>query len=296
MIRALPQDLNARLDLFILNYSRQNKLGFSRTFIQGLIQGQKVWVNGSMVVKPNHKVKPTDEILVSLEDKEQKSPALENIPLEVVYEDEDLAIINKPVGMVTHPAPGNYEHTLVNALLYRFKKLSDINPQRPGIVHRLDKDTSGLMVVAKNNQSHLDLAEQFAKHSIKRRYIAIVRGKMEFDESIIEVPIGRHPYKRKKMAVGFGDNTKYAKTFYRTLKRCDEFSLLELAPFTGRTHQLRVHLAFIGHPILGDPKYGKAGDFSRLALHARSLGFIHPRTGKSMEFISKVPEEFGKLF
>ena len=191
-----------------------------------------------------------------------------------------------------HPAPGNYEHTLVNALLHHFKNLSDINPQRPGIVHRLDKETSGLIVVAKNNSSHLTLAAQFAKHSIKRKYIALVRGRVEFDENVIEVPIGRHPLKRKNMAVSFKENAKQAKTRYRTLKRGEDFSLLELEPFTGRTHQLRVHLAFIGHPILGDSKYGPGNKFSRMALHAKYLGFLHPKTGKFMEFSSETPKEF----
>lgn len=194
--------------------------------------------------------------------------------------------------MVVHPAPGNYQHTLVNALLYHFKTLSDVNPQRPGIVHRLDKDTSGLLVIAKNNFTHLGLAAQFAKHSIKRKYVALVKGKVEFDEDIIEMPIVRHPDKRKNMSVGFGKKAKYAKTYYRTLKRSDNFSILELHPFTGRTHQLRVHLAFLGHPILGDTKYGKNDAFSRLALHAQYIGFAHPRTGKFMEFESALPGEF----
>jgi 23S rRNA pseudouridine1911/1915/1917 synthase len=159
-------------------------------------------------------------------------------------------------------------------------------------VHRLDKDTSGLLVIAKNNFSHLALGEQFAKHSIERKYLAIVKGRVEFDEDIIELPIGRHPIKRKDMSVGFGEKTKYAKTYYRTLKRSVGFSLLELKPFTGRTHQLRVHLSFLGHPILGDTKYGKNNKFKRLCLHAKSIGFIHPRTGKFMRFDSEVPREF----
>ena len=193
-----------------------------------------------------------------------------------------------------HPAPGNYEHTLVNALLCHFDKLSDINPQRPGIVHRLDKETSGLLVIAKNNAAHLSLSRQFAKHSVKRKYIALVKGTMEYDENVIDVPIGRHPYKRKKMSAGFGKNIRYAKTYYRTLKRMKDFSLLELEPFTGRTHQLRVHLAFLGHPILGDTKYGSNNEFIRLALHAKSIGFLHPRTGKFIEFSSDIPAELKK--
>jgi 23S rRNA pseudouridine1911/1915/1917 synthase len=202
-----------------------------------------------------------------------------------------LAVINKPPGLVVHPAPGNRKHTLVNALLSRFKKLSAINPQRPGIVHRLDKETSGLLVIAKDDATHLELARQFAEHSIKRKYIALVKGRMKFDEGVIEMPIGRHPYKRKSMAVGFGENTKYAKTYYRTIKRATDYTLLELEPFTGRTHQLRVHLAFLGHPILGDSKYGKNNEFARLALHAKYLGFTHPHAKKFIEFNCAVPKE-----
>ena len=281
-----------RLDLFITEISRENNLGFSRTFIQKLIQDARVTLNGRKITKPHHKVKLDDEFKITIEDRKAASLDPEDIPLDVVYEDKDLAIINKPPGMVVHPAPGNTEHTLVNDLLFRFKELSDISPQRPGIVHRLDKETSGLLVIAKNNTSHLELSKQFARHTIKRKYIALVKGKMEFDENIIELPIGRHPVKRKSMAVGFGSKSRSAKTFYRTLMRTPAFSMLELEPFTGRTHQLRVHLAFIGHPILGDSKYGKAGKEERLYLHARSLGFKHPSTGEFVEFSCDVPEEF----
>jgi len=252
-------------------------------------------LGGLKVTKPHHKVKLNDEFKITIEDKKTYALNAENISLDVVYEDRDLAIINKPQGLVVHPAPGNFEHTLVNALLYHFKNLSDINPQRPGIVHRLDKETSGLLVIAKNNFTHLGLAKQFAKHSIKRKYIAVVKGKMEFNENIIELPIGRHPVKRKSMAVGFSDKSKYAKTFYRTLMRTNDCSLLELEPFTGRTHQLRVHLAFIGHPILGDTKYGKNDKFDRMYLHAKSLGFIHPRAKKFMEFSCDIPKEFTQI-
>jgi 23S rRNA pseudouridine1911/1915/1917 synthase len=159
-------------------------------------------------------------------------------------------------------------------------------------VHRLDKETSGLLVIAKNNFSHLALSSQFAKHSIQRKYIALVKGKMEFDENVIELPVARHPIRRKAMSVSFKQGAKYARTYYRTLKRTKEFSLLELKPFTGRTHQLRVHLAFLGHPILGDTKYGKNNEFARLALHAQSIGFTHPRTKKFVEFSSHIPKEF----
>lgn len=289
------QDSNTRIDLSVINFSKQNGLGFSRTFIQKLIKGSNVTLNNLCVRKPHHKVETGDSVKIRVEDKKARLIKPENIPLDIVYEDEDIAVINKQPGLVTHPAPGNYEHTLVNALLYHLKKLSDINPERPGIVHRLDKETSGLMVVAKNNPAHLNLAKQFAKHTIKRKYIAFVKGRMEFDENIIEVPIGRHPYKRKNMAAGLGKNIKYAKTLYRTLRRGSDFSLLELEPFTGRTHQLRVHLAFLGHPVLGDTKYGKDNEFKRLALHAQSIGFIHPATGEFVEFSCEAPKEFRNL-
>lgn len=280
-----------RLDLVLMRFSKENDLGFSRTFLQKLIKEGKVQ-SGGINLKPHYKVRQDEEIKILLDEKKETGPNAEEIPLEVVYEDEDVAVINKQAGLVVHPAPGNYEHTLVNALLSRFKNLSDINPQRPGIVHRLDKDTSGLLVIAKNNAAHLSLTQQFAEHTISKIYVALVQGRVEFDEHTIEVPIGRHPYKRKDMAVGFNKNTKYAKTCYKTIKRGDEFSFVELKPLTGRTHQLRVHLAFLGHPILGDTKYGKNNFFPRLALHAKSLGFHHPKTGKFLEFSSKIPEEF----
>lgn len=306
-LKVRPQDSGQRLDIFLADFSKRNNLGLSREFIKKLILSGNISLKNVKGLKPHHKIKTADEIIVNLEDKKTAALKPESIPLEIIYEDQDLAIINKPAGLVVHPAVGNYEHTLVNALLYHFKQLSDINPQRPGIVHRLDKDTSGLLVIAKNNFSHLALAEQFSQHTIKRKYIALVKGKVEFDESVIELPIGRHPYKRKNMSVGFGKKMRFAKTRYRTLKRRKDFSVLELEPYTGRTHQLRVHLAFLGHPILGDTKYGKNNQFSplqtlgrqvsvtglkRLALHARYLGFKHPRTAKFMEFSSDIPEEF----
>ncbi len=292
VLKVPAQDANRRLDLFLIDFSNNNNLGFSRTFIQRLILEGKVTVGSPNLLKPHYKIKAGDEIRLCIEDTKPTALKAEEIPLNIIYEDEDLAIVNKSPGLVVHPAPGNYEHTLVNALLHRFRKLSDINPQRPGIVHRLDKETSGLLVVAKNNSAHLALSKQFSKHSIKRKYVALVKGKMEFDENIIELPIGRHPYKRKNMSVGFGKNTRYARTHYRTLSRGRDFSLLELEPFTGRTHQLRVHLAFLGHPILGDNKYGRDNDFIRLALHAKYIGFVHPRTGKFVEFSCELPPEF----
>jgi 23S rRNA pseudouridine1911/1915/1917 synthase len=291
-----PEGAGKRLDVFIIDSCKANDLGFSRTYVQKLILDGKALLNHEVNLKANTKVKTKDVIEVFAEKKDKSENTAEDITLDIVYEDDDLAIINKQRGLVVHPAPGNKEHTLVNALLYHFKNLSDINPQRPGIVHRLDKETSGLMVIAKNNTSHYALSQQFAEHSIKRKYVALVKGKMEFDEDVIEIPIGRHPRKRKDMAVGFGSNTKYAKTYYRTLKRLPEISMLELRPYTGRTHQLRVHLAYIGHPVLGDEKYGKKSGFKRMALHARYIGFIHPRTKKFIEFEIGIPQEFLSSF
>ncbi|MDD5730014.1 MAG: RluA family pseudouridine synthase [Candidatus Omnitrophica bacterium] len=290
------EDSGKRLDLFLADFCQANKLGVSRTQVQRLLQEGKISVEGLESVSAHYKLKPGHVVRFIFEEKKAQSPVSEDIPLKVVFEDEDLAIIDKPRGLVVHPAPGNYEHTLVNALLHRFKKLSDINPQRPGIVHRLDKETSGLLVIAKNNAAHLSLSKQFSEHSIKRKYIALVKGRMEFEENIVELPIGRHPHKRKNMSVGFGKNTKYAKTRYRTLKRTDAASLLELEPFTGRTHQLRVHLSYLGHPILGDTKYGRNNEFTRLALHAKYLGFEHPTSGRFVEFSSPLPKEFEEFF
>ncbi|MFA5286965.1 MAG: RluA family pseudouridine synthase [Candidatus Omnitrophota bacterium] len=285
------EEAGTRLDILLSNFSKNKRLGLSRVFIKGLILDGAVRVKNEAIIKPHYKVKSGEEVGFGFMDKVKGALKAEDIKLDIVYEDEDLAVINKPTGMVVHPAPGNYEHTLVNALKNIFKSLSDINPDRPGIVHRLDKETSGLLVIAKNNASHLDLVRQFAEHSVKKEYLAIVKGSVEFDEGMIEAPIARHATRRKNMAVNFSDQAKEAKTHYRTLKRYKNFSLLELKPFTGRTHQLRVHLDFIGHPILGDDKYGKGNEFTRLALHAKTLGFTHPRTGKFVEFKAPIPKE-----
>lgn len=285
-----------RLDIFLNDHFKNQKLGFSRTLIQKAIQEGKITVSGVVVDRPHHKVKNGDAVTALIEERVFSELKAEKIPLEVVYEDDDLAVLNKECGLVVHPAPGNSEHTLVNALLARFKDLSRVNPARPGIVHRIDKDTSGLLVIAKNDFAHLKLTEQFSVHSIKRIYVAVVKGSMEFDEGVIDAPIARHPRKREQMAVAFADDAKYAKTRYRTLKRRPEASLVELELFTGRTHQIRVHLAFIGHPVLGDAKYGRNSEFGRLALHAKTLGFTHPRTEEYVEFTSDIPSEFFKLF
>jgi 23S rRNA pseudouridine1911/1915/1917 synthase len=289
-------DAGMRLDLYLLKFAREHKLGLSRMYIQKLIASGAVSAAGSAKFKPHYKIKASDMFKICLQHKETNAIEPQDIELDIVYEDEFLALINKPTGMVVHPGVGNRQHTLVNALLHHFNELSKINPDRPGIVHRLDKETSGLLLIAKRDRTHLALAKQFARHSIKRKYVAVVKGIMEFNEDIIEVPISRHPGQIRKMSVSFNQKAKYAKTYYRTLKRKDKISLVELVPFTGRTHQLRVHLNFLGHPILGDTKYGTDNKFWRLALHAVYLGFLHPDKDKFMEFSLPVPQEFFKLF
>jgi 23S rRNA pseudouridine1911/1915/1917 synthase len=284
-------DSGMRLDLYLIKNILDKNLGISRTSIQKLIRDGKVTLNDKSV-KSHHKVKTGELFVIKIEEPKPTTIEPEHIPLDIVYQDSDLAVINKPSGMVVHPGSGNYQHTLVNAILYHFKDLSHIHPKRPGIVHRLDKDTSGLILIAKNDKTHLGLAKQFAKHTIKRQYTALVKGKMEFDENVIDLPIGRHRRNFEKMSIDFSKKAKFAKTYYRTLKRSPQASLVQLSPFTGRTHQLRVHLDFIGHPILGDCKYGKNNIFVRLALHANYIGFLHPGTLKFMEFSTPIPEEF----
>jgi 23S rRNA pseudouridine1911/1915/1917 synthase len=215
----------------------------------------------------------------------------------VVYEDKYLLVVNKPQGMVTHPAPGNYTGTLVNALLGRCRDLSGIGGvSKPGIVHRLDKGTSGLLVVAKTDQVHRKLAKQFKDKTTKRVYVALVKGNVELDNGTIELPIGRHARDRKKMAVKFDEESaKSAVTHYKVIRRFSSFTLLECTLGTGRTHQIRVHLSHIGYPILGDEKYGSAGSFKMPMLHAARLGFTHPVTKKFMEFYKEPPKAMAKL-
>lgn len=280
-----------RLDLFLAQHFKEK---FSRRFIQQILSKGYVLLNGSQV-KAHHKLKQDDEIFIQIPAQDKFTIKPQDIALNIVYQDQDLLVVNKPYGMVVHPAPGNYTDTLVNALAYHCQSLSDINkPYRPGIVHRLDKDASGLLVVAKNNQAHMALAKQFQDHSIQRKYVALVHGEVEFDEGIIDVPVGRHPRMREKMAVTF-NKSREAITAYRVIKRLKGITLLELKPQTGRTHQLRVHLDYLGHPILGDKKYGGKHDKCRLCLHAKTLGFIHPRTKKFMEFDSQLPEELKNM-
>lgn len=286
------ENVGIRIDTFLV---RQLPPGFSRTFLKRLILEGFVLVNNRMI-KPHYCLKQADYINVKIPQESKFLIEPQDLPLEVIYEDKDLLVVNKSSGLVTHPAAGNFSHTLVNALLFHCRELSSINELRPGIVHRLDKDTSGVMVVAKNNRVHLDLVRQFQDHSIRRKYIALVSGRVERSLGLIELPIARDIHDRKKMAVRFL-RSRPAQTKYEVLKRFSGFSLIELTPATGRTHQLRVHLRFIGHPILGDKIYGKNTkiNISRLALHAKTLGFIHPIKKVFMEFSSPLPGEFNKL-
>lgn len=262
----------------------------SRSFIQGLFEEGKVLINGK-VGKGKSKVKTGDKIELEIPEPEELTVEPENIPIDIIYEDKDIIVVNKTKGMVVHPAPGNYTGTLVNALLYHCKDLSGINGViRPGIVHRIDKNTSGVLVVAKNDFAHQELAAQFKEHSIKREYYAIVEGRMGNLEGTIDAPLGRHHKDRLKFAVVKGG--KRAVTHYEVLEVYNGYSLVKCRLETGRTHQIRVHMAFIGHPLVGDEVYGlkkqklvKDGQ----ALHAKNLGFIHPTTKEYVEFNSTLP-------
>lgn len=271
---------------------------YSRTYFQKLIENGMVKVNGKNV-KSNYKVKLDDKISVQIPKPQKLDVKAENIDIDVLYEDDDILIVNKPKGMVVHPAAGNYSGTLVNALMaYCGDSLSDINGViRPGIVHRIDKDTSGVLVVAKNNAAHEGLSALLKKHDIKRIYIAVVYGIIREDSGRIEAPIGRHPTERKKMAVNT-KNGRHAVTHFRVLERFKDCTYVELRLETGRTHQIRVHMSYIGHPLVGDAVYGSKKQKYNVdgqALHAKVLGFVHPGTGEYMEFEAEIPEYFKKL-
>jgi 23S rRNA pseudouridine1911/1915/1917 synthase len=266
----------------------------SRSKLQKLIKDGAVERNGKPC-KANTEVKPGDVIRIETpEDTDGLLPEPENIPLDVVYEDEDLAVINKPKGMVVHPAPGNPNGTLVNALLYRFQSLSGTGGEiRPGIVHRIDRLTSGLLVVAKNDAAHEALAKQFALHTAHREYLCIVHGNLKEDSGTVDAPIGRHKIDRKRMAVT--EDGRRAVTHWRVLERYGTETLLDVALETGRTHQIRVHMAYIKHPIVGDEVYGSAAPKLGLngqALHGYRLTFTHPATGEKITFTAPLPEDF----
>ena len=279
---------SGRLDQYIMNQT-----GFSRTKVQKLIKAGAVLVNGK-TSKNSYQVEVGDQIVVQAVEEEEMSHEPENIPLDIVYEDDDLLVVNKPNGMVVHPAVGNPHGTLVNALLYHAKHLSDVNGSfRPGIVHRIDADTTGLLVVAKNNETHMALAEQLKNKTTHRKYIALCWGVIEEDSGDIIAPIGRDLKDRKKMTVT-DKNSKDAVTHFRVLERYKNATKVELELETGRTHQIRVHMNYIGHPIINDKVYGnrKLFDETGQCLHAKTLGFVHPRTKQYMEFDSPLPECF----
>ena len=272
--------------------------GLSRSYIQKLVQENNILVNGKPV-KANYKVRENDVITVQIPDAETPDILPENIPLDILYEDDDILVVNKPKGMVVHPAPGHYEHTLVNAVMYHCGEcLSGINGvMRPGIVHRIDMDTTGSLLVCKNDQSHRILAEELKEHFITRRYHAIVHGNLKNDNGTVDSPIGRHPTDRKKMSTK-APHARRAVTHYRVLERFGDYTYIECELETGRTHQIRVHMASIGHPILGDPVYGPAKCPFKLegqTLHAKILGINHPSTGQYMEFDAPLPAYFEKL-
>ena len=286
-----PSDAGERIDKVICSLNGE----FTRSGVQKMIDKNAVSVNGSTVSK-NYKVKANDKISLVVPKAENLDVSAEKIPLDIRYEDNDLLVVNKPKGMVVHPAAGNYTGTLVNALLYHCKdSLSGINGViRPGIVHRIDKDTSGLLIVAKNDFAHISLAEQIKAHSFTREYQTVVYGVFGVEDGTVEAPIGRHSVDRKKMAVT-EKNSKYAVTHYHVIKRYNGFSHLGVRLETGRTHQIRVHMAYIGHPVAGDPVYGPKKVITSLqgqCLHAGLIGFKHPRSGKYIEIESELPSYF----
>ena len=267
---------------------------YTRSFLQKRIENQNVTVNGNYE-NNKYKVKIDDMIEISIPESVETAIIPEPIPIDIVYEDQDIIIVDKKQGMVVHPAPGNYTGTLVNALLYHCREnLSGINGEiRPGIVHRIDKDTSGLLMVAKNDKAHLKLSTLLKDHDISRKYHAIVYGTFKEMEGTVEVPIARSKQDRKKMTVAL--EGRYAKTHYRVLETFKNFTYLELTLFTGRTHQIRVHMKHIGHPVLGDPIYGPQKTMFGLdkqMLHAKTLGFVHPTTSEYMSFESELPGYF----
>ena len=284
-----PEDAKKRIDIFL-----NEELDLSRSYIKTLIEKQNILVNSQEIKKAGYIVKDKDVISITIPEAEILNLEPENIDIDIIYEDDDFAVINKPQGMVVHPAPGAYEHTLVNALLYHLKNLSDINGVvRPGIVHRLDKDTSGLIVVAKNNEAHLDLQEQIATKAAKRYYKALVDGNVKKDEGVINTLIDRSKKDRKMMAVS-NDTGRIAITHFKVLERFRNYTFMEYELKTGRTHQIRVHSKFIGHPVVGDPVYGGSNKFNLNGqlLHAFKLELTHPRTKEHMEFFAPLPKYF----
>ncbi len=294
-IAAEKEDVGTRIDVFLA----ENMENLSRSGVQKLIEDGHIQLNGGKKVKANYKLREKDIIDLQIPEVKEVEILPEDIPLDILYEDKDVIVVNKPQGMVVHPAPGHTSGTLVNALMYHCgDELSGINGEkRPGIVHRIDKDTSGVLMVAKNDVAHQSLAAQLAEHSITRKYNAVVFNGFPEDTGTVNQPIGRNPQDRKKMAVT-EKHSRHAVTHYRVIERLEKFTLIEAQLETGRTHQIRVHMTYIGHPLLGDLVYGpKKQPFSLegQALHARVLGFIHPTTGEYMEFEAPLPPYFEAL-
>ncbi|HOQ36247.1 MAG TPA: RluA family pseudouridine synthase [Acetivibrio sp.] len=293
-IKFVCEDKGTRVDLWLSERLEE----YSRSYIKKLIDDGMLLVNGEQV-KSNYKLKSKDEVLLRIPDPKPLDVCAEDIEVPILYEDEDIVVVDKPRGMVVHPAAGNYSGTLVNALLgYCGDNLSDINGViRPGIVHRIDRDTSGVLVVAKNNIAHEKLSEKLKVHDIERVYAALVYGVIAENQGKIDAPIGRHPTDRKKMAVNI-KNGKRAVTHFRVLERFKDATYIEVNLETGRTHQIRVHMSYIGYPIIGDTVYGRKNDrygINGQALHAKKLGFIHPTRGEYMEFESPLPDYFENL-
>mgnify|MGYP003293771032 FL=1 len=272
-------------------------LELTRSNMQKLLDEGRA-VKGTKVIKSNYKVKLGDEIIVILPEPQPLDVQPENIPLDIIYEDEDVVVVNKARGMVVHPAAGNYSGTLVNALLYHCKNLSGINGViRPGIVHRLDKDTSGIMICAKNDAAHVSLSEQIQSKTAQRTYLAVVRGNLKTDSGVIETQISRDKDDRKKMAV-VKEGGRNAITEYEVVERFGKYTIVKCKLKTGRTHQIRVHMEYLGYPLVGDPKYSPMKtpfSINGQALHSLTLAFDHPRTGERMEFEAKLPEDLHKI-
>ena len=291
----LSFSIGAELDQSRVDAAAAELTGRTRSQVQALIADGLVTVDGKPVQK-NTRLKAGQELVISIPDPVELAAVPQDIPVDIVYEDESVIVVNKPKGMVVHPAPGNPDGTLVNALLWHCRgKLSSINGViRPGIVHRIDRDTSGLLLVAKTDQAHLSLSEQIKAHSCDRVYQAVVYGRMKEPEGRVDAPIGRNPLERKEMCVT-ARNSKEAVTNYRVLQEYEGFSHLELRLETGRTHQIRVHMAYLGHPVAGDPVYGPKKVIKSLegqCLHAKSIAFDHPVTGERMRFDSELPAYF----
>lgn len=291
-VTAEAEDAGTRADVFLAA-----KLGVSRSNMQKLLEDGRV-KRGEKIIKANYKVRAGEMFVVDIPEPEPIEAVPENIPLNIIYEDDDVVVLNKARGMVVHPAPGNYTSTLVNALLYHCSNLSGINSAiRPGIVHRLDKDTSGIMIVAKNDAAHISLSQQIQSKTAVRTYLAVVRGNIKTDSGTIETQIARDKTDRKKMAV-VKDGGRDAITDYEVLERFGKYTLVRCKLRTGRTHQIRVHMEYLGYPLVGDPKYSPMKTpfgIKGQALHSHTLEFTHPRTGERMKFEAPLPEDMHKI-